>query len=405
MLTMAVCSFGISAYCAYQWHNQRVQQITKELQARRQEERTGRIRAEVRLRTLMKEQQQTKQGTSSSQSKSKTNNKNDPHPMSLTCIATVVSPFTKRMGTPRQSQIVPSSRGYLQFTLSHTSLDGILEYSHLWVVFAFHANTNLAGSSRTKIRPPRAGGQTMGQLATRSPHRPNPLGLSLVKIESWNAQTRQLLVSGLDLVHGTPVYDVKPYVPWDSPGYGERLYNMETGKDASSESNANNNEQDDTATNEAAVSKQDDTQASQTNLLLSSYSSSTLSLRVPDWVTQDDRLAAVEFTQEALDALHKLVVINGHLTLWYSQDNDGYQAVIQTLREVLAQDPRSSHKGQSVHARGTTAAETDYHILFGDLRVSFVVQDNFCVLVRRVESMDLDSQARVDGVPLVANIT
>ena len=123
-------------------------------------------------------------------------------------IGTTVSPYTKRMGTPRQPQLVPSSRGYIELTIPPDSCAGMEKYSHCWILFEFHANTNTKASRKTKIRPPRGMGEKVGQLATRSPHRPNCIGLSLVCIEKWDTKKRQLHVSGLDLVNGTPVYDI-----------------------------------------------------------------------------------------------------------------------------------------------------------------------------------------------------
>ena len=121
--------------------------------------------------------------------------------MILQCIGTVVSPFTKRMGTPRQGSLVPSSRAFIQLEVPVEALDGMESYSHVWILFAFHANTNnnAFNNQKTKVRPPRAD-RKVGQLATRSPHRPNPLGLSLVKMERLDTKLKRLYISALDLV-------------------------------------------------------------------------------------------------------------------------------------------------------------------------------------------------------------
>jgi tRNA-Thr(GGU) m(6)t(6)A37 methyltransferase TsaA len=95
------------------------------------------------------------------------------------------------------------------------TLEGIDQYSHAWIIFEFHANTDHVASKKTKIRPPRGGGIKVGQLATRSPHSPNAIGLSLVKVEHLDLHSHRLYISAIDLVNGTPVYDIKPYVPWD----------------------------------------------------------------------------------------------------------------------------------------------------------------------------------------------
>ena len=80
-------------------------------------------------------------------------------------------------------------------------------FSHVWIVFLFHNNV---GQPHDKIHPPRLGGKTFGMLATRSPHRPNPVGLTVARIDSIEGDT--IHMSGVDLVNGTPVIDVKPYI-------------------------------------------------------------------------------------------------------------------------------------------------------------------------------------------------
>jgi tRNA-Thr(GGU) m(6)t(6)A37 methyltransferase TsaA len=168
-------------------------------ETKRAEERKGRIRAEVKLREALGRLQKANLDTID-------HSGDDPHILPLSTVGIVKSAYPKRMGTPRQGALVPSSRGCIQFvnTLPPEVLDGIDAYSHLWVIFQFHANTDLVTSRKTKIRPPRGGGIKVGQLATRSPHRPNPLGLSLVTIDRWEPSSRRLYIKALDLVDGTP---------------------------------------------------------------------------------------------------------------------------------------------------------------------------------------------------------
>jgi tRNA-Thr(GGU) m(6)t(6)A37 methyltransferase TsaA len=189
----------------------------------------GRIRAEQRLRSFLKsdklaDDEDTGAGTDDQNQKN--GNGNDAHPdfcsrgnslnksrvlhsMQLKCIGTVVSPFIKRIGTPRQGALVPHSRGFIDLSSKVApmeTLQGIDQYSHAWIIFQFHANTDFQGSGKTKVRPPRAHGEKIGQMATRSPHRPNAIGLSLVKVDGIDYKKKRLNISGLDLVHGTPVY-------------------------------------------------------------------------------------------------------------------------------------------------------------------------------------------------------
>jgi len=130
----------------------------------------------------------------------------------LKIIGVLESCFQEKFGTPRQPQLVPGAsaklRIYPQYAPAH-SLAGLSEFSHVWLLFWFHLNTNK--SFHPKIHPPRLKGGKIGVFASRSPHRPNPVGLSLAKLERVEKDT--LYLSGLDLVNGTPVLDVKPYLP------------------------------------------------------------------------------------------------------------------------------------------------------------------------------------------------
>lgn len=92
------------------------------------------------------------------------------------------------------------------------SLDGLEEFSHIWLIFVFHKSVH--SKFKTKVKPPRLNGQKKGIFATRCPHRYNPIGLSLAKIEK--IENRRILVSGIDLIDGTPIIDIKPYHLADS---------------------------------------------------------------------------------------------------------------------------------------------------------------------------------------------
>jgi len=138
-------------------------------------------------------------------------------------IGHVKSCFRECRGTPRQGAFAPSTRG--KIVLSHKvpadATRGLAEFSHVWVVFLFHQNTNIKSNAlthatptgrsfRCTVRPPALKGKGVGVFATRSPHRPNPIGITLVKLDAVAGRT--LTISALDLVDGTPVLDVKPYV-------------------------------------------------------------------------------------------------------------------------------------------------------------------------------------------------
>jgi len=188
--------------------------------------------------------------------------------ITLQPIGHISSIYKLCVGTPRQGGLAPHSRGSLQFYPHRISSDSILsleQYSHVWIIFVFHLNNNIQsnryapkkqwkqtdvsssnhpdtknGSSRlvldgqkgqqmSKIAPPALGGEKVGIFSTRTPHRPNPIGMTLCQIDSISLSPKtskreedvyQVHVKGLDLVDGIPVLDIKPYIPhYDSVGY------------------------------------------------------------------------------------------------------------------------------------------------------------------------------------------
>ncbi|HWK53862.1 MAG TPA: tRNA (N6-threonylcarbamoyladenosine(37)-N6)-methyltransferase TrmO, partial [Hyphomicrobiales bacterium] len=137
--------------------------------------------------------------------------------MQLHPIAYVNSPYKQKFAIPRQPNLVREAEGELLFEPAYAdanALRGLEGFSHLWLIFAFHANA--AGWSAT-VTPPRLGGGThVGVFASRSPYRPNPLGLSVVEFAGieQRGDRLSLRVRGLDLLDGTPIYDIKPYLPY-----------------------------------------------------------------------------------------------------------------------------------------------------------------------------------------------
>jgi tRNA-Thr(GGU) m(6)t(6)A37 methyltransferase TsaA len=131
-------------------------------------------------------------------------------------IAIVSSPFKERFGIPRQPGLV-NAHGSIIMQPGYDDpimLDGLEAFSHIWVTFRFHAN--IEQGWKKKVRPPRLGGKKqVGVLASRSPHRPNFLGLSVLKLETVQTNKPvQIKVSGLDLLDGTPIIDIKPYIAY-----------------------------------------------------------------------------------------------------------------------------------------------------------------------------------------------
>lgn len=139
--------------------------------------------------------------------------------LELKQIAHICSPFPTKFGIPRQSGLVDALRATVVFEPEFRNADalrGLEGFSHLWLIWEF-SEARRDGWSPT-VRPPRLGGNArMGVFATRSPFRPNPLGLSCVRLEGLRhdaALGAVLDVSGADLMDGTPIYDVKPYLPY-----------------------------------------------------------------------------------------------------------------------------------------------------------------------------------------------
>ncbi|MBE6809476.1 MAG: tRNA (N6-threonylcarbamoyladenosine(37)-N6)-methyltransferase TrmO [Ruminococcaceae bacterium] len=139
--------------------------------------------------------------------------------MEIKPIAFIKTDFKEKFGIPRQSGIIENICGEIIFEKQFRhpdALRGIEEYSHLWLIFDFTQNHRDRFSPT--VRPPRLGGNTrVGVFATRSPFRPNNLGLSCVKLEGIKhdeALGDILLVSGVDLLDNTPIYDIKPYIPY-----------------------------------------------------------------------------------------------------------------------------------------------------------------------------------------------
>jgi tRNA-Thr(GGU) m(6)t(6)A37 methyltransferase TsaA len=137
-----------------------------------------------------------------------------PDSYNVSPIGFVRSCFKEKFAIPRQPQLAPAARGVLELVAPFDQGDavqGLEQVSHVWLLFLFHLA--LEDKPRLKVRPPRLGGnQSMGVFATRATHRPNGIGQSVVKLDKVEAG--RLYLSGIDLLDGTPVLDIKPYVPY-----------------------------------------------------------------------------------------------------------------------------------------------------------------------------------------------
>lgn len=134
-------------------------------------------------------------------------------------IARIHTDFKTKFGIPRQSGVVEELKGEIVFEPEFRNPDavrGLDEWSHIWLIWQF--SENLRADWSPTVRPPRLGGNThVGVFATRSPFRPNAIGLSSVKLDGIELDTERgpvLHVSGADLMDGTPIFDIKPYLPY-----------------------------------------------------------------------------------------------------------------------------------------------------------------------------------------------
>lgn len=162
----------------------------------------------------------------------------------LTPLCLIETPFKQKFGVPRQSMLIPEALGKMEFPKNDFFMEafrGIEGFSHLWLIFSFHEA--VGEGAKALVRPPRfSGKEKWGVFATRSPHRPNHLGLSVVKFKSldFNSNKIVLMVEGVDLVSGTPILDIKPYIAYadsypqassgpfqQSPGFKKVVWKVE----------------------------------------------------------------------------------------------------------------------------------------------------------------------------------
>lgn len=141
-----------------------------------------------------------------------------PNSLNINPIGIIKSPFREKFGIPRQSGIAKSAIFEIDFFdpfAREEAFRGLEGFSHIWILFIF--NDIKRNEWKPTVRPPREGGnKRLGVFATRSPYRPNPIGISAVKNEGWKScdGKKLLLVSGGDFLHETPIIDIKPYIPY-----------------------------------------------------------------------------------------------------------------------------------------------------------------------------------------------
>lgn len=248
--------------------------------------------------------------------------------MQLTRIATYYSPLTEKFGAPRQSGLAPSLRGSIVFEPGFrdvNSLRGLDEFDVIWLLWGFSENKPASAGARWSptVRPPRLGGNaSIGVFATRSPYRPNPIGLSAVRLDSieLSATTGPVLrVSGADLVNGTPVYDIKPYVV-----YADCFPEAHSGF-----------------------------------------------VDATPWKT-----LAVDIPPE----------VKSFMTGFFEKEHHGSsREMLAALEEILAQDPRPQYRRRRVDNMQSHGNEPEYGLSFGGLNIRFVVRGDFLKVVSAMQ--------------------
>jgi len=267
-------------------------------------------------------------------------------------IGVVRSIYRLCVGTPRQGLLAPDARGRIELdkignSSTGATVSGLEDFSYIWVLFHFHLNTQSAKKERrfkSKIAPPALGGKKVGIYATRSPHRHNPIGITLCKLDRIQVHGPHevtLHVSGLDLVDGTPVLDIKPYVPfYDSINVISQSENAISFLDTKGEMDS----------------------------LQSKPSSIGLELpspRVPGWVegglaTKRNVLIAENAKAELKEILRndaEALEFYGPHCLADSNDADStMEIILRVIEQVLSIDVRSSHQTRKARS-GRSQAE------------------------------------------------
>lgn len=247
--------------------------------------------------------------------------------------------FTTKNGTPRQPTICRQSKGMINVeemksnfrncSNPHYALENLCEFSHIWIIFYFDQSVHDGDTSnecnptfaKTKIAPPRLGGKRVGLFSTRSPHRPNLIGLTLGKLETVIGT--KIYVSGIDLLQGTPILDIKPYIPqYDMP---PKLLSV-----ISSEQKGNKDEEE--PLNKIASSRIADVNNEQPNSN-SDESVDNLAVKTPLWINNES--LKVIFTQRSLNDIDNILI---------SHEISPKKDLIASIVSILQADPRSCYR-------------------------------------------------------------
>lgn len=248
----------------------------------------------------------------------------------MTCTGYASTWFKFKNATPRQPSVSALTRGSIKistevFSQPQHSLKNLAEFSHVWIIFLFHKNGR--PFTKTMVAPPRLGGARVGLFSTRSPHRPNPIGLTLAKLEKVEGDTIHLC--GLDLLDGTPIIDIKPYITsYDYPQDMKETDSAESHLD----------------------SAESDLNSAESHLDSSSVPPTMISN--PEWITLggSEKTLNVAFTQDALSQIRQFSpeAEDPAYRLSFLKSPEEAQKAIE---DILREDPRSIYrkmKGQDL---------------------------------------------------------
>ncbi|GBN04992.1 tRNA (adenine(37)-N6)-methyltransferase [Araneus ventricosus] len=290
-----------------------------------------------------------------------------------TPIGFISSCFKTKNGIPRQPALCPAAKGTLTieksiFSNPEHSLIGLNEFSHIWILFVFHENGSRT-AVKAKVHPPRLNGASVGVFSTRSPHRPCAIGLSLTKLDKIEGST--LFLSGIDLLDGTPVLDIKPYIPlYDMPSYLKETLNEK----AVQEHNNGNNSILHQAGAENVIA--DAIVSSALPNVPSPCNSKNIDCNVASFLTEIPKYLDVLFTDRALRDLERFHAEGSHEgccvnCFAFPNQNEAKEAIT----DVLKNDPRSVY-------RRTKCSDRLYYFFINSLHITCWFDESIAEVLR-----------------------
>ncbi|EZA58910.1 Nef-associated protein [Ooceraea biroi] len=318
-----------------------------------------------RLLELQRSGEGLSQSIITSSKEAKPGTSEDQDILKLKPIGIISTWFPNKRATPRQPGICGKVPGKLTlynsiFTNPDHALQGLQDFSHMWILFYFHRNDST--HVRAKVAPPRLNGIRTGVFSTRSPHRPCPIGLSLVKI--LKIENHTIYFEGVDMVNQTPVLDIKPYIPqYDSPLHIEKLSNRPRENNVNTSDMFHDIEEvrDLSEDGEEGLESQNLTPsrtlpdihaatAMSSGLVNVTTESNFSEIRVPDWISQPRTATlSVIFNERALVQLNEIL-------------DDKVDEQKQAIENVLREDPRSVYLRQRWGSQFYTFLIHDLHI-------------------------------------------